>query len=116
MKFDAYDLYLTYEPFSAAWYRAYREEHLRRYPHVDQITRDNLDQFVRRAEEREERKAVLAGAVERGVCRHCGGRIGRTDVEAAWRHLDRAGDAFCNRFADSSTAEPRAETADVSGS
>lgn len=38
--------------FSAAWYRLWRDLHLAKYPNVDQATRDNLDMFVRIAEER----------------------------------------------------------------
>lgn len=39
--------------FSAAWYARWRDLHLAKYPDVDQVTRDNLNQFVRDAEKRE---------------------------------------------------------------
>ena len=40
-------------PFSAEWYRRARDIWLERYPEADQVTRDNLDMFVRMAEQRE---------------------------------------------------------------
>jgi hypothetical protein len=40
-------------PFSADWYRRWRDLRLAKYPDVDQGTRDNLDMFVEQAEKRE---------------------------------------------------------------
>jgi hypothetical protein len=49
------------EPFSADWYRGWRKAHLVMYPDCDQITRDNLNQFVAEAEEREAQKEADHG-------------------------------------------------------
>lgn len=44
---------------SAEWYRQWRDSHLKMFPESDQITRDNLDSFVREAEKRDKtRKRV----------------------------------------------------------
>jgi len=37
--------------FSPTWCRAHRTHHLARFPDVDQVTVDNLDQLVRYAEQ-----------------------------------------------------------------
>lgn len=42
-----------FETFSAAWYRAWRDAHLAKYPNSDRRTRLNLDSFVQEAEARE---------------------------------------------------------------
>lgn len=36
--------------YSAEWHRGHRDHHLAMFPEVDQITRDNLDQALARAE------------------------------------------------------------------
>jgi hypothetical protein len=38
--------------FSVRWHTMHRDHHLARFPDVDQGTRDNLDMFIRIAEER----------------------------------------------------------------
>lgn len=38
--------------FTAEWYRRNREAHLAEFPDLDQVSRDNLDAFVRNAEAR----------------------------------------------------------------
>lgn len=53
MRYDTYGLDMIHEPWSAAWWRAVRDEHLKRYPELDARSRANLDDEVRRAEERE---------------------------------------------------------------
>lgn len=40
-------------PFTVEWHRVHRDAHLRMFPDSDQATRDNLDDFVKWAEERE---------------------------------------------------------------
>jgi hypothetical protein len=54
--FDRRGPALPGEPFprnSAAWYRWAKDEHLRRFPDVDEGTRRNLDSFIQSAESRE---------------------------------------------------------------
>lgn len=50
MKFRDYDLYLTIEAFTAEWYRAWKAEHLRRHPNLDQHSINTIDDEIRWAE------------------------------------------------------------------
>jgi hypothetical protein len=67
---------------SAAWYRAVREEFLRRHPNADHKSRLNLDEFVFYAEEREAAEQAIEGPTEIAA------RLG-VSIESAREHQGR---------------------------
>lgn len=48
-----YGLDTTYDRWSAAWWRAWKTEHLKRYPDIDQVSIDNINASIHGAERRE---------------------------------------------------------------